>query len=136
MLAKSYRFTVRNDTGASIEAGEVVVTRRGWKFSGGDLAYEAAESTPFTNAGQITNTSYESQATPSDNSSDLYLGAEFQIAVTMTTNGGSASGTVTLYYDTATNGTFPTDGEGTPVASIFIDSATVRRRSFEIIGNA
>lgn len=147
MLGRHYKFHVVNNLGADMDlssntSGEIFeLTFRQWKFSSGELAYNASEvSQTYTAADVANGASFELAEV--DNSTDLYLGLHGMIK--FETDDNTHSGTVDLYYEVSTDGgtTYPSDAPDfdpeqdlQPVTSLQIigDGADYeRRRDFEI----
>jgi hypothetical protein len=130
-LALTYRFTVLNGTGQTLAAGAVKVKARRWKFtSAGALSYEGSETSIYSNAGTITNGSYDSSSSV-DNSSNLFVGGDFYFEVTAP---ASSSGEVTLYYERSTDGgtTWATSGLGTIVSVLNFTTAGTKGKGFSL----
>lgn len=131
VLPRYYRFTILNNSGVSISAGNAKVYGRRFYFdSTGALTYEASETSIYSNSGTVTNGSYDS-STMVDNNSSKYIGGAFVFDVTLT---GSPAGNVICFFERSTDGSTRVDsnGVGDVVAVLNFTSATTKRKSFSV----
>lgn len=131
MLARFYRFTALNSTGQTLAANAVKIQRRGHKFtSAGARVFETSETEVLNYASTIATGAYGS-GSAIDNSSDLFVGADFELEITAP---ASASGNVTIYYEPATDGgtQFATNGLGIPVAVVNFTTSGTKYKHFKI----
>ncbi len=123
VLARDYRFVVENDSGDDVEVGSVKIDAKRWNFDqSGVLTYEGSETEVYANGAIISDGAVGTGGSV-DNSSDLFIGGDFNVTVT-----GAAApdgGSVFVYYETSTDGgvTFPgisgiADNEGDIVVSV------------------
>lgn len=127
MLGHTYRYQVQNGTGVSVTC---TVTERAFKFaSDGNLTF-AAESVRI-NAVSVATTAFSNSSTV-DNSTDKNLGSDVSVNFAPAS---SATGTCTLFLQRSTDGgtTWPSDGQGIPLAGVtFSASATAVRRNAQV----
>lgn len=112
MLGHTYRYHVFNGTAVSVT---VTVKTRAWKFGSDGSRTDASEATRIS-AVSVGAGAYSSSSTV-DNSTDKNLGADIQFTAAP---GSSATGNVTLYLQTSTDGgtTWPSNGQGLPLGTI------------------
>lgn len=132
-LPQNYRFVVLNGSGVSIaNAGDATVKARRFKLDNqGALVYEGSEGSAYSNAGSISNNSYDVGTTLS-NATGLYLGGDFLFSVVI--GSGSPSGRVDLILERSTDGgtTWDTHAEAEVVASIAFTSTGTKRVSLSL----
>lgn len=123
-LAQHYRLQVYNGTGVSVTC---TVTSDQWKFDSNGAMTFAAETTPISSA-SVSAGAYSNSSTI-DNSSNLYLGANFTVNFAPS---ASATGTVALYVQESTDGgtTWPDNGQGLFVCGVaFSASSTAVKKN-------
>lgn len=111
VLGETYRYQVYNGTGVSVTC---TVKHEPFKYASDGALTFTAESTQI-NGVSVATVSYSNSSTI-DNSTAKNLGAH----VTFTAApGASATGTVTVYLQTSTDGgtTWPSNGRGRPIGS-------------------
>jgi hypothetical protein len=129
MLAKTYRFTVYNSTGATVATATVKAIRKKFDTSGA-LSFEGSEGT-VASVSALGTGSYSSGSTV-DNSSDKYVGGDFEFEVVI--SAGSPSGDVLVYYQRSTDGgtSYDTDGYGDVVGVLNFTGTGTKRVTFEL----
>ena len=132
-LPHTYRFTIYNSTGVSIATAgaKVYARRRKIASADGQLSFESAETTAYSNAGSVATASYDVGATIS-NATDKYLSGDFVFEVVTT---GSPLGDVYLHLERATDGGsthWPDAGLSAVVAKLGFTTAGTKRIDFSI----
>lgn len=120
MLGHYFRLRASNTQNQNIT---VTLKARYWKFdSSGALVYSAEQT--LISAVSVSATSGTTASSDINNSSDLYIGAEFTLSCTAaaTTNGTGAL-SVTLERSTDTATTWPTAGQGEFVGAYTVTAA-------------
>ena len=115
MLGRNFRLRASNTQNQNIT---VTLTARFWKYdSVGALVYSAEQT--LISAVSVTATSGTAASSAVDNSSTLWIGAEFTLscAAASATNGAGAV-TVTLERSTDAGTTWPTAGQGEIVGGL------------------
>jgi hypothetical protein len=121
VLGRTYRFVVLNNMGAAFASGAIVIKARRWNFnSSGVQTWEASEASVLSSTSLTGNAAYNKDCAAVDNSTNAYLGGEFEVKATTPASGTSATGSVTVYIENSTDGgtTWPDDGQGDVVAVI------------------
>ena len=114
MLGRNYRISVNNQAGVNVDC---TVQARRWKFaSDGSITFDS-EAEIFNETAIANSTSAWTEDTAVDNSSDKWIGADLEILVTPS---ASATGIVSVQIQRSTDDgtTWPSDGQGEPVAGI------------------
>lgn len=118
MLGQYWRLSVNNQCGVNVT---VTVQARLWKFTSGALAYNASEVEVYNETAiASSSTAWTADATQ-NNSSDLYIGADFEVVVTpasSVTNSPTTNVTVQLQKSTDGGTTWPDAGLGTTILQI------------------
>jgi len=134
MLAHTYRFRAKNNTGVTIPAGKITIKARRWKFASNsnDKVDESSETSVYSNGNSIADGNSEAGSTI-DNSSDKWLGGDFMVEVDAT-GLSSPDGDVTIYYEVSTDGgtKWPDADKGHLACAINVTSAAVYRRAFSL----
>jgi len=125
MLGRNYRFSVNNQCGVNVT---VTIQCRKWKFdSSGALVY-SSEVEEFNEAAIASSSSaWTEEATPVDNSTDLYIGADLEVAVTpasSVTNSATTNVQVQIQRSTDGGTTWPDDARGETVGGMNIPTGT------------
>lgn len=134
MLGETFRFQVLNETGQTINVGsggDVVINTKLSKFdSNGALSFDV-ETEQFNLSSNLTDGSYSS-GSAIDNSTDKWLGGDVEI--TVTTDNASSAGDVSIFLQRSTDGgtTWPSDGEGIPIAVFTFTTNETQRKVVEI----
>ena len=111
MLAGTWRIIAVNNTGVAFGAADTItVTARKWKINGstGVLEYDASAPVtvlPGTSGNSLAIGGIAAPASPVDNTTDLFFGADLDIEVVLSTT--SPSGNVDFYLQTTANSTTP-----------------------------
>lgn len=118
-LGHTWRIQAFNRTGAQLDSGDITVQARLVKFdSNGALSF-ASESTPLSLGTTLDNDTYLSGSSQ-DNSTNKYLGAEFEVFSDTTGETVSMAGdeAVIFWFQTSTDGgtTWPDNGTGIQIA--------------------
>ena len=108
-LQRNYRFVFKNELNDSIQADQLTLNGRRWKFVAGDISYEASETLLHNQTGLLVDNAFIA-TTGIDNSTDKFLGGSFEIRCEAT--GASTSGDLVCYYETSTDGGTQFDQEG------------------------
>jgi hypothetical protein len=118
MLGHTYRYQVHNGTAGSVTC---TVKTRAWKLASDGSRTDASESTRIS-AVSVGAGAYSNSSTI-DNSSDKNLGAD--VFATLAP-GGSVTGLVRVLRQVSTDGgsTWPADGEGEPVCSVYFNASS------------
>lgn len=118
MLGPTYRYQAFNGTGVSVT---VTVKDRAWKFASDGSRTDASEATHI-NAVSVGAGAY-SNSSAVDNSSVKNLGANLLCTLAPS---ASATGPVLVLLQQSTDGgtTWPSDGEGVPVASNYFNASS------------
>lgn len=130
-LPHTYRFKVFNGLGQTITTGNVTVLARRHKLDAiGALSFEGSETSVLSNGSGLTNGSYLA-GTTQDNSSNKYMGGDFEFSVTAP---ASSNGDVVLYFERSTDGgtDFDTDGLGDVVASLNFTTSGTKKKTFSL----
>lgn len=121
MLGPNYRYVAYNDAGVNVT---VTVNGKPWKFASDGSRTDGSESTHI-NAVSVADNAYQASSGV-NNASDKYLGEKLTITLAPS---ASATGPVAVMRQESTNAgtTWPSDGEGEPVAVYYFaaSSATV-----------
>lgn len=134
MLPKRYRFTVVNGCGETLAANAVKIYMNRWRIQQPIKAKRFIyddEQTYIVNASTVADSASASGAVIS-NSSAIWEGGDFVAEVTAPAD---ASGTVTVYIDTVTDGDavhVNDAGLGRSVAEITVDGIGTYRKSFRL----
>ena len=110
-LPRNYRITAKNDTGETLNAGDLTVMARRVKLdTNGALSFESTEATLLSISADLTNGSYVS-GSGVDNSTNGWMGGELEITIT---TASATSGGVEIWLDASTDGgtTWPDNGKG------------------------
>ena len=117
MLGRNWRIHCFNGTGVNVDFD---VQARQWKFdSSGALTFSAeSEVANLT----IAASGYD-EGSGVDNSTNLYIGADFEVVITPS---ASATGSVAVYIQRSTDGgtTWPSDGVGDPIAGNYFSASS------------
>lgn len=120
MLGHEFRLRASNTQNQAIT---VTLKARYWKFSSAGAIVYSAEQT-LINAVSVAATTGTTASSDIDNSTDLYIGAEFTLSCTAaaTTNG---TGTLAITLERSTDGgtTWPTAGQGESVGAYTVTAA-------------
>lgn len=128
-LPKTYRFQVLNSTGQTItqNSGILVKALRQKLSSTGAMSFESSATTILDNAATDVTTGSVFSGSTVDNSSDGYMGGEFEYTVVAP---ASSNGDVTLYLQSSVDGgtTWPDDSLGRDFVAVlnFTTNATKR----------
>jgi hypothetical protein len=120
MLGHTYRFTVNNQCGQTLDS--VTIKSRRWKFaSDGSITFDS-EVTVYSEASIANSATAWVSDTAIDNSSDKYVGADLEI--TIDPPASSCTGAVSIQIERSTDGgtDWPTAGNGEPVASYYFNA--------------
>lgn len=128
MLSRQYRFMVQNTVG--VTASGIFINGLRKKFDSTGSLY--LESTPISMVSglSIANNTYASGNTI-DNSSDKYLGGDFEVVGVFNT--GSPSGDLVVYFNRSVDGNnFDDNGLGDVVSVLTVIGTGTKRVTFEI----
>ena len=124
MLGRNYRFSVNNQCGVNVT---VTIQARRWKMdTDGSLSFDS-EAEVFNEAGITSSSSSWTNDTAVDNSTDKWIGADLEIAITPASSvTGTSSTTVTVQIQRSTDGgtTWPDAGLGEWVMTHQMPSGT------------
>ncbi len=120
MLGHTWRVRASNTQNQNIT---VTLKARYWKFSStGALVYSAEQT--LINAASVTATTGSTASSTVDNSTDLYIGADFTLSCTAaSTTNGTGEVAVTLERSTDGGTTWPTAGLGEYVGAYTVTAA-------------
>ena len=132
-LPRNYRFTAFNSTGQTILQNNITVESRRYKFtSAGALSFDGSETQVYIMdvGGGLATATYDN-GTAVDNSSDLYIGGDFEFTVVAP---ASSDGNVLLYFDSSTDAgsTFPDNGLGILVATLNFTTSGTKITNFSL----
>ncbi len=118
MLGPNYRYVAYNDAGVNVT---ITVKGKPWKMASDGSRTDGSESTRI-NAASVADGAYQSSS-GIDNSSDKYLGEKLTVTLTPS---ASATGPVAIFLQESTDGgtTWPSDGEGVPVATYYFNASS------------
>ena len=137
-LQRNYRFVFQNQLLNTIQANQLKLNARRWKFNNsGAMEFESSETLLHNQIAPLTNNAFVA-TTGIDNSASGFLGGAFEIYCTPT--GAGTSGTLLCFYETSTDGgtTFDSDADlavgdnGRLVAIATIDTIGTGVKSFRI----
>ena len=121
MLARDFKFVVKNDTGVTIEQNAITINGRKYKGSSdGTVEFESAEETSMyindATAGIVDGAYEGGDAFDNSGTADEWVGGAFELTVAIPSSTGAATyaGNIEVYYHPSTDGgtTFADDGEG------------------------
>lgn len=118
MLGDYFRYQVYNGTGVTVT---VTINEIRWKFgSDGSLTF-SVEQTPISASG-VTTLNY-GNSSGVDNGTDKYIGAHLTVLFDVAS---SATGTVFVYLQRSTDDgtTWPSDGQGELIGSVFFSASS------------
>lgn len=120
MLGHYFRLRASNTQNQAIT---VTLKARYWKFdSSGALVYSAEQT--LISAVSVSATTGTTASSTVNNSTDLYIGAEFTLSCTAaSTTNGTGAVTVTLERSTDTGSTYPTAEQGEFVGAYTVTAA-------------
>lgn len=125
-LGQYFKISLRNGAGSS---GTFVVTGRFWKYaSDGSLTYDSSETTLFSSA-SIASGAW-ADGTAINNSSNLWTGCDLTVVCST-----SLAHLVTVQRKVSTDGgsTYPSDGYGIGVGSVYASSAATPTASLRMV---
>ncbi len=132
-LPRNYRFKIQNALGQTItqDNGITVKARRVKLDSNGALSFESSEATILDNGTTDVTASSYFAGTAQDNSTDKWLGGDFEFTVTAPV---SSSGDVRLFLERSTDGgtDWDDDGLGQIVAVLTFTTSGTKRRTFSL----
>lgn len=120
MLGRNYRFSVNNQGGVNVD---VTIQARRWKYaSDGSLSFDS-EVEVFNVSAIASSTTAWSTGTAQDNSTDKWIGADLEVAITPS---ASATGGVTVQVERSTDGgtTWPSAGLGEPAVGAYFSASS------------
>lgn len=130
MLGHNFRLRASNTQNQNIT---VTLKARYWKFdTDGSILYSSEQT--LINAVSVSATTGTTASSTVDNSTDLYIGAEFTLSCTaVSTTNGTGAVTVTLERSTDAGTTWPTAGQGEIVGGYTVtaaDTTNARLKNF------
>lgn len=137
-LQRNYRFVFQNQLLNTIQANQLTLSARRWKFNtSGAIEFESSETLLHNQIAPLANNAFVA-TTGIDNSASGFLGGAFEIYCTPT--GAGTSGILLCFYETSTDGgtTFDSDSDlsvgdnGRLVAIATIDTVGTGVKSFRI----
>lgn len=132
MLGRNFRLRAQNTQNQAIT---VTLTARYWKFSSAGALVYSTEQT-LISAVSVAATTGTSVSSNIDNSTDLWIGAEFTLSCTAAaTANGTGLVAVTLERSTDAGTTWPTAGQGEFVGGYTVtaaDTTSVRLRNLTV----
>ena len=138
MLPRNYRFRALNGCGQTIVQNAITVKCRRWRFAAdGAVVWESSESTVYImDEGAGLATAGNDAGTAVDNSTDLWIGGDFEFEVTTP---ASAAGDVSVYLERSSDAgsSFDTlDGNSAIIsrlcAVITCGASTTYRKTFSL----
>lgn len=138
MLPNKFRFTLKNETGVTIDAGRCIIKYRGKYFdTNGKLTFEGESGDVAGQTSSILNGNYHNGTTIDNGAkTNPILEADVYIDINLTTNTATPNGIVLVYLDRATADTpgYGTNGLGEVIAVAHFPNSKVQRTMVVNVG--